>query len=212
MTIQPDPASSSFLVAATDNGFDFLDLDFPLNTIIGSAPLANSGPADQGAAFEFTLGSLEDGDSTCFSMYLGAAEDRASALSIVTSLSPEAYALASPNDGTFVCGDGSPNTFIIAFGGFHDTDGDGIPDACDNCPFVANVDQADLDEDGVGDACDNCIHRANADQLDTGDIGVGDECRCDCSDYVLNVTARYRPASNGTDGTQGIGCEGFVDW
>ncbi len=37
-----------------------------------------------------------------------------------------------------------------------DADGDGIPDNCDNCPFVANPSQEDTDGDGVGDACDDC--------------------------------------------------------
>jgi hypothetical protein len=35
-----------------------------------------------------------------------------------------------------------------------DTDGDSIPDDSDNCPTVANPDQADADSDGLGDACD----------------------------------------------------------
>ena len=35
-----------------------------------------------------------------------------------------------------------------------DADADGVPDANDNCPAVANADQADTDNDGVGDACD----------------------------------------------------------
>lgn len=35
-----------------------------------------------------------------------------------------------------------------------DTDGDGIPDSMDNCPMVANTDQADDDRDGIGNACD----------------------------------------------------------
>ncbi|WP_407738608.1 lamin tail domain-containing protein [Hyalangium sp.] len=49
-----------------------------------------------------------------------------------------------------------------------DKDGDGVPDAKDNCPLVFNpirpMDngaQADSDKDGVGDACDPCPLAAN---------------------------------------------------
>ena len=35
-----------------------------------------------------------------------------------------------------------------------DADGDGIADACDNCPATANGAQADADGDGLGDECD----------------------------------------------------------
>ena len=35
-----------------------------------------------------------------------------------------------------------------------DTDHDGVLDALDNCPSVANADQADTDGNGVGDACE----------------------------------------------------------
>jgi hypothetical protein len=35
-----------------------------------------------------------------------------------------------------------------------DSDGDGVPDASDNCPDDPNPDQADSDGDGIGDACE----------------------------------------------------------
>lgn len=38
-----------------------------------------------------------------------------------------------------------------------DSDGDGRPNATDNCPAAANADQADADADGKGDVCDGGI-------------------------------------------------------
>jgi hypothetical protein len=35
-----------------------------------------------------------------------------------------------------------------------DVDGDGVPDAEDNCLIVSNADQADADRDGFGNACE----------------------------------------------------------
>jgi Ca2+-binding RTX toxin-like protein len=71
-----------------------------------------------------------------------------------------------------------------------DSDGDGVVDGSDNCPTMANPDQADADLNGEGDACDtpdadgdeipdssdNCPSVYNPDQADADGNGIGDEC------------------------------------
>jgi hypothetical protein len=88
----------------------------------------------------------------------------------------------------------------------NDIDSDGIADEVDNCPSIANSDQADLDQDDLGDVCDpdidgdgidqgtganpciggslencddNCATDANADQADQDYDGIGDACDLD---------------------------------
>ncbi|MGI6375238.1 MAG: Ig-like domain-containing protein [Anaerolineae bacterium] len=55
-----------------------------------------------------------------------------------------------------VCDQQSYPRVTISVCAVADADGDGVPDASDNCPAVANPGQADSDGDGVGDACDGC--------------------------------------------------------
>ena len=57
-----------------------------------------------------------------------------------------------------------------------DSDGDGIHNACDNCPMVTNPTQTDSDGDHVGNACDNCINTPNSSQADADGDGRGDAC------------------------------------
>jgi hypothetical protein len=53
-----------------------------------------------------------------------------------------------------------------------DTDGDTILDGSDNCPVVANANQANQDGDSFGDACDPCPTYATDWPIPTGD----DDC------------------------------------
>ena len=45
-------------------------------------------------------------------------------------------------------------SIVVGAGACTDADGDGVPDASDNCPSVANSNQANFDGDSMGDACD----------------------------------------------------------
>lgn len=92
-----------------------------------------------------------------------------------------------PSDGTPAPGPNTPPPVV-------DTDLDGIADATDRCPLVADPDQADNDSDGKGNACDPCPNAANPGaancpgtvyQVKTGAIGIGNGVRISS----LRVTA-----------------------
>lgn len=93
-------------------------------------------------------------------------------------------------DSCDVCplgGDDDPSTCIAV--DTSDRDGDGVPNADDNCPADANTDQSDRDDDGKGDVCDACPDAANPGAMpcpavtttvyaiNTGEVGVGTEIR-----------------------------------
>lgn len=121
-----------------------------------------------------------------------------------------------------------------------ETDGDGVPDSTDNCPSVANPNQADCDHDGIGDACDtdsacstdtdhdgvfdnvdNCRFRANPDQKDSDHDGIGDACeysvpdtgQTGCFDSAGAPIACPKPDSAGAqDGSYNINPPLLIDF
>src|SRR5271154_5753214 len=75
----------------------------------------------------------------------------------------------TPNNNGGGCGCGCGGSILVNYTDVgktyeqsDDSDGDGIDDSLDNCPYVPNPNQADADGDGVGDVCDNCVATANA--------------------------------------------------
>src|SRR6185436_10631964 len=69
----------------------------------------------------------------------------------------------------------------IVFDVLPDADADGIADRDDDCPAVANADQADADADRHGDLCDNCPAVPNPGQADLNADGAGDACQTSLS-------------------------------
>ncbi len=57
-----------------------------------------------------------------------------------------------------------------------DLDADLVCDETDNCPGLANNDQADADNDGIGDLCDDCPDDPNNDQDNDGYCANDDNC------------------------------------
>ena len=68
-----------------------------------------------------------------------------------------------------------------------DSDGDGVPNAIDNCPNVPNPNQANADGDAFGDACDSCT---DTDGDGAGNPGFpGNTCPLDGCPNDPNKTA-----------------------
>ncbi len=94
-----------------------------------------------------------------------------------------------------------------------DSDTDDVGDICDVCPDDPDPGQEDQDTDGVGDTCDNCPAVSNPGQEDTDGDGIGDVCDLDADgdgidDDIDNCPSVPNPGQNDTDGdTVGDECD-----
>jgi hypothetical protein len=90
------------------------------------------------------------------------------------SFAPAGFGGASGDDGSGTDAAAvQPDAMLMPT--MDDLDGDGIPNATDNCPTVPNAHQWNEDGDAFGDACDPCPQYA-ALQIDSDDDGIGDDC------------------------------------
>jgi hypothetical protein len=100
-----------------------------------------------------------------------------------------------------------------------DRDLDGVLDASDICPGVADTAQNDADADGIGDACDLCTLTPDANQRDTNGDGYGNACDPDLDNSgavnfvdVALWTPFFNTATNGDADFNGDGVANFVDF
>jgi len=111
-----------------------------------------------------------------------------------------------------------------------DADNDGIADNADNCPTIANANQANNDGDSQGDVCDadddndgvvdvtdNCSLVSNSDQANNDGDSQGDICDADDDNDGVPDTSDNCPTTanstqaNGDGDSQGDVCDGDDD-
>jgi len=85
-------------------------------------------------------------------------------------------------------GIGTDYDILYAYATSPDADGDSVADSLDNCPDMANENQADADGDGVGDACDVCPDTPPSQSVGPDGRPQGDfdgDCDVDLMDYAV---------------------------
>lgn len=168
----------------------------PVNDVPSATP--QSVNALEGRSVEITLsGNDVDGDPLGYVVTTQPQHGALSGTGAKRTYTPnpgassDSFAFAT-DDGTAVSSPALVTITVTA-----EQDGDGVPDAQDNCVSVRNPDQTDTDHDGSGDACDtdddgdgvtDLVEDAGPNGGDGNDDGIADR---------LQVNVATIPAANG---------------
>jgi hypothetical protein len=185
--LELDPASGTLFAVYRDNGNDLSRLA-TLDPATGNHANLGAGVATccsaasgvsalrPGASFYFAggFGGASDPSILTVDLATGALLDE-ELLPLLRNYNFLEYDpdLDQDDDGTL---DPSDNCPAVANPDQANGDGDPLGNACDNCPTTTNPLQTDGDQDDVGDACDNCGLLANPGQEDDDLDGVGTAC------------------------------------
>jgi hypothetical protein len=154
-----DSSGNAYLTGGTAS------YDFPTqNPFQATIPVADDPYAD---AFVAKLDSM--GNSLIYSTYLGGVSND-NGLGIAVDGRGNAYVTGVTEASDFPTLNPYQTTYQGGYDAFVsriscdtcDTDGDGIGDLIDNCPYIVNYGQEDADSDRLGDACDNCPSTYNS--------------------------------------------------
>lgn len=139
------------------NSFDFqapvsqVDAALP-DAVLPEAEVSWSG-SDTGSAVEsYSVFVSEDGGP--FSAWLTDSQLTSAHFSGKAGSRYDFYTTARDQGGNVEAPPALPDRSVTLAAPSPDTDGDGVPDAIDDCTLVANPDQTDADGDGFGNACD----------------------------------------------------------
>ncbi|NND60922.1 MAG: S8 family serine peptidase, partial [Gammaproteobacteria bacterium] len=163
------PASGYSFVAQARNGDGDITPDSPasLRYTLANPPAANSLTAVSDSQIDVELHPNGNSDQAEYfiqnttagtdSGWINSTSWSSAGLSCETSYNFQAKARNGDAIETIIVGLGSQSTNACGA----DTDGDGVPDASDNCTLVSNIDQRDTNGDGYGNICDPDLDNNN---------------------------------------------------
>ena len=145
------PAAQTTLYAIDRN-----DSQVAIQGGINGAPSPNGGVITDLAPLGFNMNQANDGgfDISSSGVAFAALTDAADNLTRLYRITVPSAVTATPA-ATAIGLIGNGQTEVRSIAVDLDSDGDGVLNSTDNCPALANADQADLDADAVGDVCDS---------------------------------------------------------